>query len=120
MSSRNLKIAGVAALAGTMMAVAIIGVTTRDRPAPATMSIKPAATAPDPLARELDRCATLTMPDAGCEAAWAANRSRFFGQGDHPDDATNADRPPADRATTNTQSAPEQMAPLPATEGARP
>ena len=23
---------------------------------------------------------TLTMPDAGCEAAWAANRRRFFGE----------------------------------------
>ena len=34
------------------------------------------------LDRELERCATLTMPDSGCEAAWAENRRRFFRQGD--------------------------------------
>ena len=80
MPSRTLKIAGVAALAGMMMAVVIAGSVTRDRPAAAELAVPPAAAAPDPLARELDRCATLTMPDAGCEAAWAANRRRFFGQ----------------------------------------
>jgi len=43
------------------------------------------------LARELERCATLTMPDSGCEAAWAEKRRRFFGKdadapapGEHP------------------------------------
>ncbi|MBD3734785.1 MAG: putative entry exclusion protein TrbK-alt, partial [Sphingopyxis sp.] len=39
----------------------------------------------------LERCATLTMPDSGCEAAWAEKRRRFFGKdadapapGEHP------------------------------------
>lgn len=33
---------------------------------------------------DLRRCRTLTMPDAGCEAAWEARRRRFFGQDDKP------------------------------------
>jgi len=37
------------------------------------------------LARELKRCATLTMPDSGCEAAWAENRRRFFRQDADPE-----------------------------------
>ena len=78
--SRNLKIAGVAALAGMMMAVAVTGVVTSASPAPATTPVQQAAAVPEALARELDRCATLTMPDAGCEAAWTANRRRFFGE----------------------------------------
>ncbi len=78
--SRNLKIAGVAALAGTMMAVVMTSVATRALPAPAATPGQQAAAMPEALARELDRCATLTMPDAGCEAAWAANRRRFFGE----------------------------------------
>ena len=36
------------------------------------------------LARELDRCASLTKPDSGCEAAWAVNRRRFFRQDEPP------------------------------------
>ncbi|MBB5734042.1 conjugative transfer region protein TrbK [Altererythrobacter atlanticus] len=31
------------------------------------------------LARELERCATLTMPDTACEKAWTEKRRRFFG-----------------------------------------
>lgn len=77
---RNAKIAGIAALAGMMMAVVIAGATMRAKPAMTDMTPTPIAPAGDPLARELDRCATLTMPDAGCEAAWAANRRRFFGE----------------------------------------
>ena len=65
-----------------MLAVAIVGAATHERPAPGAAATALAAAKPDPLARELDRCATLTMPDAGCEAAWAANRRRFFGQQD--------------------------------------
>ena len=79
-SSRTAKIAGVAALAGLMMAVAIVAATDRPEPAP----MLPTALREDAhngrLARELDRCATLTMPDSGCEAAWAENRRRFFDQ----------------------------------------
>jgi conjugative transfer region protein TrbK len=78
--SRTAKIAGVAALAGMMMAVAIVAVTDDRKPVPAPHVAVPAVEGRGRLARELDRCATLTMPDSGCEAAWAANRRRFFHQ----------------------------------------
>jgi conjugative transfer region protein TrbK len=70
-----------------MMAVAILAAT-RDRaptppPIPATMRDTEGRSW---LNRELDRCATLTMPDSGCEAAWAENRRRFFHQ-DEPEGA---------------------------------
>ena len=78
--SRTAKIAGVAALAGLMMTVAIVAAVQPDEPAPAPPLILPADEGQARLARELDRCASLTMPDSGCEAAWAANRRRFFRQ----------------------------------------
>ncbi|RIA37258.1 conjugative transfer region protein TrbK [Hephaestia caeni] len=78
--SRTAKIAGVAALAGLMMAVAIVAATDDRKPASATHLAVPAVEGRARLAHELDRCATLTMPDSGCEAAWAANRRRFFHQ----------------------------------------
>ena len=78
--SRTAKIAGVAALAGLMVTVAIVRVTRPDEPAPPPALARPAEEGGDRLALELDRCATLTMPDAGCEAAWAENRRRFFRQ----------------------------------------
>jgi conjugative transfer region protein TrbK len=78
--SRSAKVAGVAALAGMMVAVVVAGVVTRERPAPAATPVLQVATMPETTARELDRCATITMPDAGCEAAWSANRRRFFGE----------------------------------------
>lgn len=78
--SRTAKIAGVGALAGLMMTVAIVAVIHDRKPAPAQRLAVRAKGGQDRLARELDRCATLTMPDSGCEAAWAANRRRFFRQ----------------------------------------
>jgi len=80
--SRTAKIAGVAALAGMMMTVAIVAVTHDRANAPLTPAAVRAPEGQNRLARELDRCATLTMPDSGCEAAWAANRRRFFRQDD--------------------------------------
>lgn len=80
--ARSAKIAGIAALAGMMMAVVIGGAVSRGHPMPEVPAARLAAATPDPLARELNRCATLTMPDAGCEATWAANRRRFFGEKD--------------------------------------
>ncbi|WBX82920.1 putative entry exclusion protein TrbK-alt [Sphingosinicella microcystinivorans] len=79
--SRNAKIAGVAALAGIMLAVALAGL--REPNEPPLDSILPALEQGEQqkrLTRELERCATLTMPDSGCEQAWAANRRRFFGK----------------------------------------
>jgi len=80
--SRTAKIAGVAALAGLMMTVAIIAATDDPGPAPSSVATMGGGERHDHLKRELDRCATLTMPDRGCEAAWAENRRRFFRQDD--------------------------------------
>ncbi|MDC7812819.1 putative entry exclusion protein TrbK-alt [Sphingomonas koreensis] len=86
-TSRTAKIAGVAALAGLMMAVAILAVTRDRAPTPPPMpAIARDTEGPSRLARELDRCATLTLPDSGCEAAWTENRRRFFHQ-DEPEGA---------------------------------
>ncbi|QTH22450.1 putative entry exclusion protein TrbK-alt [Rhizorhabdus wittichii] len=79
-SSRTVKIAGVAALAGMMMTVAIVAATHKSESAPSPPVAVREDVSHDRLGRELDRCATLTMPDAGCEAAWAENRRRFFRQ----------------------------------------
>lgn len=79
-SSRTIRLAGVAALAGMMMAVAILAAVNPPASAPTSPGAVRAGARDEALARALDRCATLTMPDAGCEAAWAANRRRFFRQ----------------------------------------
>ncbi|MCC6469698.1 MAG: putative entry exclusion protein TrbK-alt [Alphaproteobacteria bacterium] len=77
--SRTLKIAGGAALAGMMMAVAIVSASHRpEPPAPPQAAVRESA--PDPLTLDMRRCRTLTMPDSGCEAAWEAKRRRFFGK----------------------------------------
>ncbi len=81
---RTAKIAGVAALAGLMMTVAIVAAVQPDEPAPAPPLFLPADEGQARLARELDRCASLTKPDSGCEAAWAVNRRRFFRQDEPP------------------------------------
>ena len=79
-SSRTIRLAGVAALAGMMMAVAILAAVRQPTSAPASPTAMRAGPRDEALARALDRCAILTMPDAGCKAAWAANRRRFFRQ----------------------------------------
>jgi conjugative transfer region protein TrbK len=79
-SSRTVKIAGVAAVAGMMMTVAIVAATHQPESAPSPPVAVREDVRHDRLARELDRCSTLTMPDAGCEAAWAENHRRFFRQ----------------------------------------
>jgi len=79
--SRTAKIAGVAALAGIMLAVAVVA--SREPREPPVEAVLPAFEQGEQqkrLTRELERCATLTMPDSGCEQAWAANRRRFFGK----------------------------------------
>ncbi|MDG2512724.1 putative entry exclusion protein TrbK-alt [Sphingobium yanoikuyae] len=80
--SRTAKIAGIAALAGLMMAVAIVAATHHRAPTAPPAAIVRDEAGPSRLARELERCASLTMPDSGCEAAWAENRRRFFRQGE--------------------------------------
>ncbi|CAH0353881.1 MULTISPECIES: putative entry exclusion protein TrbK-alt [Sphingomonadaceae] len=95
--SRTAKIAGVSALAGLMMTVAIVAATRPSAPPPSPRAAVAADEGRARLARELDRCATLTMPDAGCEAAWAENRRRFFRQ-DEPAPDTERDGGPSSPA----------------------
>lgn len=80
--SRNAKIAGVAAIAGIMLAVAAVDALRPqgNMPLDAILPLLDVGEQQTLLARELERCATLTMPDSGCEQAWAANRRRFFGK----------------------------------------
>lgn len=70
------KIAGVACLTGLMLA-AIAGMAAR-KPASRTSADPPSRSVPAIASDQLARCRTLTMPDAGCEAAWEAERRRFF------------------------------------------
>ncbi|HEX8420983.1 MAG TPA: putative entry exclusion protein TrbK-alt [Sphingomonas sp.] len=76
--SRTGKIVVVAILAGLMIAVAIVAAVMPAAAPPVRPA--PVVRTPDPLADDLARCRTLTMPDAGCEAAWEAHRRRFLGQ----------------------------------------
>lgn len=77
--SRSAKIAGVAVIAGLMMTVAIVSLTSEPKPSPVQAELGEGDLG-DGLARELQRCRIVTMPDAGCEAAWEAHRRRFLGQ----------------------------------------
>lgn len=95
-TSRTAKIAGVAALAGLMMTVAIVAVVQPDESAPPPRAL-PAVEGQARLVRELDRCSTLTMPDTGCEATWAANRRRFFRQ-EEPASQTESETPESESA----------------------
>lgn len=76
--SRTGKIVVIAIVAGLMIAVAIVAALAPPREPP----VRPAPTRRefDPLAGDLERCRTVTMPDAGCEAAWDAHRRRFLGE----------------------------------------
>ena len=76
--SRSAKIAGVALAAGILLATAIV-IAVDDRPAQEA-SPRIEAIGVDPLHAELDRCRTLTMPDADCEAAWEDHRRHFLGR----------------------------------------
>jgi conjugative transfer region protein TrbK len=76
--SRTGKIVVIAILAGMMIAVAIVVALVPPREPPARPA--PIEHAADPLAGDLERCRTVTMPDAGCEAAWDAHRRRFLGE----------------------------------------
>ncbi|MFA7604849.1 MAG: putative entry exclusion protein TrbK-alt [Novosphingobium sp.] len=97
--SRNAKIAGIAALAGIMLAVVAVEALRNpsDMPIEAVLPLLDEGEQQKLLARELDRCATLTMPDSGCERAWAANRRRFFGK-DAATDNSAGDNSRADEA----------------------
>jgi conjugative transfer region protein TrbK len=112
--SRTAKIAGVAALAGIMLAVAVVASREpRDPPRDPMLPAVEQGEQQKRLARELERCATLTMPDSGCERAWAEKRRRFFGKdANAPASAGNASLPAAyDSAGSDGSRADEAIRP---------
>ena len=77
--SRNAKIAAVAALAGVMMAVAVVSLREASHAPPPARTVRDSRER-GPLAAELARCRTLTMPDRSCDAAGGAATRRFLGE----------------------------------------
>lgn len=80
--SRVAKLGIASAIGGALLAVVIVS-SKRPPPGPA---IDPAVieidTSINPLAAELKRCSTITMPESSCDAVWEAQRERFFHPGD--------------------------------------
>lgn len=75
--SSSLKVAGVALLAGLMLA-ATVGMATRLPPVAAAARSPAASTPRAAVAERLERCRTITVPESGCEQVWAAEHRRFF------------------------------------------
>ena len=77
---RTAKIAGVAALAGMMLAVGIVSASRPAPDAPVAPDTRPPNAAAVPV--DMNRCRTITMPESSCEAAWEAKRRHFFERDD--------------------------------------
>ena len=77
--SRAMKLLCAGTLAG-LMAAAVVGVGARTDVAPGRAGVR--TTHPTHTARAgiPNHCRTVTDPDSACEAAWDAERRRFFGQ----------------------------------------
>ncbi len=75
--SGSLKVACVALMAGLMLA-ATVGMAMRSPPATAPATSPAGATPRAAVAERLARCRTITLPESGCEQAWAAEHRRFF------------------------------------------
>jgi len=80
---RTAKIAAAAALGGLLLALTI-GMAATERPRTNTVTVHAGEVADYRVEPDLRRCRTLTMPDAGCEAAWEDKRRRFFGKDERP------------------------------------
>lgn len=81
--SRTAKIAAAGALGGLLMALTL-GMAHRGDHRVETVIVPDDERGNDTTDQDLRRCRTLTMPDAGCEAAWEEKRRRFFGREDRP------------------------------------
>jgi conjugative transfer region protein TrbK len=84
MRGRLLNFPAIGRAAGFVLVAAVIIATAvhfAHDPRSARQRPAEASTSADPLASEMLRCQALAMAakdDAGCEAAWAENRRRFF------------------------------------------
>ncbi|MEW6626902.1 MAG: putative entry exclusion protein TrbK-alt [Pseudomonadota bacterium] len=79
--SRTAKIAAAGVLGGLLMTLTI-AMTMRGPESIRTIIVPIEKSDPDPLARDLRRCRTLTIPDSACEAAWEERRRRFYRKGE--------------------------------------
>ena len=78
---RAAKIAAVAVLAGLLMALAILHLSSS--PAPDASPPNRIGGEANPAASTIsERCRTVTVADTECAAAWEAKRRHFFGQKD--------------------------------------
>ncbi|MGD9471690.1 MAG: putative entry exclusion protein TrbK-alt [Novosphingobium sp.] len=73
------KLAIGAVLGGLMLAVAVVSVLHRPPAQTVTIAV-PEDEAAAARHGDLARCRTITMPESGCDAAWAAKRRHFFGK----------------------------------------
>lgn len=80
---RAAKIAVGAALAGLLMALALVSAIAPARPGASAPPIS-GADAPLPPTPLPARCRTASVSDPECDAAWEAKRRRFFGQEPKP------------------------------------
>ena len=81
--SRTAKIAAAGALGGLLMTLTV-AMTMREERHVETIMVPADERATDPLADDLRRCRTLTMPDSGCEGAWEERRRRFYAREERP------------------------------------
>ncbi len=77
---RTVKIAAIAGLGGSCFALAVVWLAQ----GPALTPYVPETAAPvgSDAAAIPERCRVITIPESGCEAAWAAKRRAFFGSED--------------------------------------
>lgn len=76
--SRSAKLAAAAAFGGLLMAIAIKGATLPPASPPSVGTESVDAPAPPLAEAMLRRCRTITEPEPACDAAWNAERRRFF------------------------------------------
>lgn len=96
-AERMLRLAGCFALAGIILAVALLrAVEGPAGVAPTSLPERREAVA-SPASSELARCAAFTLPDPACEAIWAAHRRHFLGVNDAPPQAAPHDETKAER-----------------------
>lgn len=81
--SRVVKLAAAAAFGGLLVAAAVVSSNQPPSSAGTELSVQEQTTPTDPDAAQLRRCRTIAVPDPQCDAAWEAERQRFFHGRDH-------------------------------------
>lgn len=80
--ARTVKTAILAALGGSGFALTVAWLAQGPALAPPAGRTPPASKAETLVVPE--RCQAITVPESGCETAWAARRRAFFGREDRP------------------------------------